>query len=72
MAPGDFGMGESKDQRMRAERYYDRTTFALLPIFHADQPPVLSRAHPKPQKIAIMKLHAVGAGVDEAAFDIGY
>jgi hypothetical protein len=32
---------------------------------------MLSGAHPKPQKVTIMKLHAVGPGVDEATFDIG-
>src|SRR5437867_9954236 len=48
----------------------DGTTLSLLPVFHANLPAVLSRAHPESQRVFVVQLHAVGAGVDVARFRI--
>ena len=49
----------------------DWTTLALLPIFHADLPPLLAWAHPHPEQVSFVHLHPVSAHVDKTAVWIG-
>ena len=55
---------------MLAVSRHHRTALALFPVFHANLPAVLPRAHPQTQGVLVVKLHPVGAGVDEAAVGI--
>src|SRR5512147_3181420 len=59
-----------ENQRMLAVTRHHRAALALFPVFHANLPAVLSRTHPETQGVFVVKLHTVGAGVDEAAVRI--
>src|SRR5438477_541273 len=43
-----------------------------LPVRLADQPPVLTRAHPDTQPVAVVDLDAVGTHVHEAAHRVAH
>src|ERR1044071_7649046 len=43
---------------------YHRTTLSLLPVFGANLSAVLPRAHPYPERVLVVQLHAVGSGID--------
>ena len=69
--PGELRVGGHEHQRVLPEGGHRGAALALLPVAHADEPPLLPRAHPQPQQVAVVKLHPVGAGIDVVAVGVG-
>src|SRR5262245_12279786 len=69
-APGNFRVGGHESKRILAEGRDNRTALSPFPVATANDLTVLTRAHPQPQEVSLVKLHAVGSHVDVAALRI--
>src|SRR5579883_1583996 len=65
-----FGVRKEKQERIAPEGCNDRASLALPPISLGDQPPLLARALPNAEQVALMHLHPIGAHVDIATLGI--